>query len=438
MSDLSNRSHAHYAPSAMQRIELCPASVRATAGIPETQSDYGKDGTEAHDLFAFALKHGYRDARLAYKASYINPNTEYWTHRKDTEKERFDSVQNALDEVYDIVDSYEDAQMFVETRVHFPSQITNECWGTADVAIVVPSMALVYVIDYKHGAGVYVGIKDNMQLGTYACGVLNSIPAAAALDRDMVTVTTVIVQPRAFSPEGTTRSDVQSARYYHEFFRNKIDAAIWASQQPDAPFVPGEKQCKFCPINAACPAREAAALAVVSTTFSSVRDVTRPNLPVIEGMTPARMAFIMSAEVLLDSWLKDVRAEAFKMMRNGVNIPGFKIVEAQPRRRWYDEDESATALMLMSLAGCTEDEVFPRSLINITDADKLVVDAFKKRAPRGQKKTAAEEAKNILAHLTTKESSGNLTVVPDSDARPAVNLAQTAFSNVVLIPAQGT
>lgn len=424
MSQPASSSHAPFAPSAMHRIIRCPASVRATAGIPETSSDFAKDGTEAHDLLAWALKNKVRNAVTAYQGSL---GAVSWTHRTDTYEARLESVQDALDEVYDILDSYEDAKLYVETRVHFPSKVTTECWGTADIVIVVASLGLCFVIDFKHGAGKYVAIEDNEQLETYTCAVIADIPEAAACH----TFTLCIIQPRAFSATGTIRKAFRSHDYMQQIALPRIDNAIAASQDPNAPFVPGEIQCQFCPIKANCKAREAQALAVVSSTFRSVKDVTQASLPIVSQLPVDRLAFIMSAADILRGWLKDVEDTTFEIMRAGAYVPGWKVVEVNPRRRWLDPEN--TAVLLMSLIG-TEDEdvVRPRSLIGITEAEKLVKDAFKANAPKGKKSKQAEIAGNAMALLTTKESSGNLKMVPESDPAPAVNLAQKTFAQVAL------
>jgi hypothetical protein len=58
----------------------------------------------------------------------------------------------------------------------------------------------------------------------------------------------------------------------------------------------------------------------------------------------------------------------------------------------------------------------------LTTAEKLVVEAFKKRAgPRGKRK-AAEEAKRAFASLTLKQSSGKLTLANENDPRQAVSV----------------
>jgi hypothetical protein len=67
------------------------------------------------------------------------------------------NVQVILDHVYTILDSYPDAELAVEHRVHIPSQaVPDRMWGTTDVRIYVPSIRWLFVIDYKHGAGIFV------------------------------------------------------------------------------------------------------------------------------------------------------------------------------------------------------------------------------------------------------------------------------------------
>ena len=59
-------------------------------------------------------------------------------------------------------------------------------------------------------------------------------------------------------------------------FSAEIDAAVEHALSPDAPLVPGEKQCRFCDAAAAnaCSALEARALSTVGETFSSFEMIT--------------------------------------------------------------------------------------------------------------------------------------------------------------------
>lgn len=421
-------AHAPFAPSSLKRIELCPGSVRATKDVVEVQTPYSQDGNEAHDTLAYCLRHKIFDVKQGYAIGVAFGHLKPWYHRADTRQEREESIQDTLNEVALIMDGYSDATLYVETRVHFPSQITQDCWGTADIIIVVPSLKLLFVIDFKHGAGVFVDVVGNMQIGAYVLGAINTIPGAA----ECHTIIAGICQPRAFSPEGHYRTETQSRVYFDNVMFPRIEAAIAASMNASAPLVPGKEQCKFCPLKANCPAREAAALSVVGTNFASVKHVTQATLPDVKSIPVDRLAYIMAASEILEDWLKDVYKTAYALARQGVYVPGFKLVEASPRREYY-QNEDITAQNLMMLTGKDLDTVYPRRLIGITEAEKLIVENFKAEAPRGKKKEAATAAKDAFALLTTKQTSGNLTLVPESDARPAVNAAQIAFANVTVI-----
>ena len=60
----------------------------------------------------------------------------------------------------------------------------------------------------------------------------------------------------------------------------------------------------------------------------------------------------------------------------------------------------------------------------------MVVDSFKRRAGHGRKKAAAEDAKQMFAYFTIKQPSGTLTIVEESDPRPAANLAAKFYSHL--------
>ena len=64
------------------------------------------------------------------------------------------------------------AKIYVDKYVK-PYDHRDDMGGTADV--IIRSNREIEVIDYKHGRGVYVPVKDNTQLIIYALGVLNKM-----------------------------------------------------------------------------------------------------------------------------------------------------------------------------------------------------------------------------------------------------------------------
>jgi hypothetical protein len=347
------------------------------------------------------------------------------------------AVKVAVDYVQDILDDYPDAILVVEQEFQIPSLAApDEVWGINDICIYIPSMRLLYVIDYKHGAGVPVETIGNEQVRGYGIGALHSHP-----EWGVDTVALVIIQPRIFNfklpipEEWVSETEIWA-------FRDKIDDAIRAAQEPDAPLVVGEKQCFFCPAKATCPARQQQMLTVAGETFGDVQQVTPAALAAAETLTPDRLAYILDAGDLVRDYIEAVRAEAFRRAMAGTHIPGRKVVEAQARRSWEkagsEQENAQTAVELFRISGLPPDKFMETKLVGITEAEKLMKDAVRERATKGKKKEAVEEAVAKMAFLTTKKSSGTLSLVAEDDPRPGKNMATEAFSGAVNLPQIGT
>lgn len=424
---MSDAAHAPYAPSSMERLELCPGSFRACAGISVESGPWAADGTEAHTTLAWCLENGIRKLALSDDAMTATElQIRNWTHRTDTREERIKAVQVALDYVYGIIDMHDDAEVFIEKRVHVDSVFTKDIWGTADILIYAPSMQWLYVPDYKHGSGKFVSGRDNIQTGCYAVGAYDSLNEGFVIKE----IITAIIQPRIDWADEVVREETKSAEYYDTVVRERINEIVSNTMVADAPLVPGEIQCQFCPIKTSCIARQQAALQTARLTLKDVRDFSTAKLPPVNELTPEYIAFVLASADILRGWLKDVERLAHEKMLGGTSIPGHKLVHTQARRQW-EGDEDATAEALMFATGLPKDAVYPRKLVGITEAEKLVVNAFKMAQP--DNKNAAKEAREFFAEFTTKQSSGALTVVTSDDRRPAVDVARV-FANVNPIP----
>lgn len=419
MGDHGTRQHARYGGSAIERISLCPGSAKLARSAPRVDTSYSIDGTQAHELLDYALKNRIWDARTAAITS-----------GQLSDDERYNAVQDCLDYVKDILDAYEDAVLYVEYPFRFPSFITDEAYGTCDVCIHIPSLRLAYIIDYKHGAGVAVEGFENKQTLYYGTG---AVEGSGALDVDMAML--VIVQPRCFSASGPIQEYAVTRERLRAFI-NEVDDIITKAEDPNAPLIPGDKQCQFCPAKLTCPAREQRAVSMFAGHFKTVRDINAISMPAAEELSPERIAYILQVKSFIMGWFNDVETRAFQLAMDGVEIPDWKLVEKQARRKW-DGDPLELAQKLMEISGTRDwDEVYPRRLISITEAEKLVKAAFKSNvSTRLGKKKAAEAATIALSHLTVKDTTGELTLVDATDSRPAADRAALAFQTV-RIPAQ--
>jgi hypothetical protein len=418
------RTHAKYAASSAYRWFACPGSVKLIAKTPKRPSSpWAQDGTDAHALLEFALRERYRtaqEAAIMYETLYEAP-----TYRADSEKERVDSVQTALDYVYDILDSYgDDAELILEHQAVFPTN--DECGGTNDVIIIIKPLDLMYVIDFKHGAGYGVTVEENKQMMIYGVMAYDGINGAN-------TTILTIIQPRAFHRGGHIREWIVPPGRL-EAFIPEVGYAIMACEAEDAPLVPGEIQCRWCEANTSCPALEKQALSAVSTNFANVKDVTA-ILPTIAELPVDRLAYILQTQKLMENWYKECYLHALELAKAGYVIPGYKLVEADAKRRWPEtqDEQKAVASQIMSLAGVQIDAIMPRELVGVLTAEKLLVDAYKARAEKGSKLIAAREAKQVFAAFTIKDTSGTISLVPVGDRRQAVTV-KSQFGTVALPP----
>lgn len=428
-----DREHRRYSPSQIERIELCPGSVNLLERTPaRLPSKYAQEGTEAHDVLHVALSNGIRDAKLAKEESYV--------FHKDFEADFYYSIQATLNYVYDILDTYPDAVMWLEQFVDVPSKAApGEAGGSADIIIWIPSQRRLYVIDFKHGSGVVKEAERLPQAMQYGAGVLygsDMIDTPNGVEKDIDVVTLVVAQPRAFHSDGSIRDWDTTPFELYEYLED-MDEVIRKAQQPNAPLVPGETQCMFCDARTTCPARETMALQKINTQFGNIRDVIEAKIPNVKDLDVTRLSHIRAWKPFIEKFFDDVENHMHELMRGGFDVPGWKLVETQAKREWYG-DEDMLAPRLAALAQVPVTDVIRMKLITITEAERLVVDRYKQNAGRGKKKQAAEDAKAAFAHLTIKKSSGSLTIAPADDPRPAVNRAAMALGGIAGIVAPPT
>ncbi|RTL04954.1 DUF2800 domain-containing protein [Candidatus Dependentiae bacterium] len=425
--DTGVRTHRRYSPSQAERVILCPGSRALIERTPERdRTTYAEEGDKAHIVLEAGLRTFATTASQALDASELCFET--------FDDSFMSAIQEALDYIwflYELMQSqYGDVQMFVEVYVNPPvASAPGEAGGYCDIALFSKAARKLWVIDYKHGIGVVKEAIDNSQANQYAAGFMFG-DQEAKVDADMVDeVTLVIVQPRAFHPKGTVREFNTTPAAVFDYLL-WYDDCIAKAEAEDAPLNPGLEQCQFCPARAVCPALERSALThALGTPINSIKDLGTVKLPDPKTLDVNRLSFIKQSFDMLRLYMRSVDQQIEELERKGIDVPGWKMVQTQAVRHWYgDEDERITKLA--ALIGCNRHDLYDTKPKGITDVEKMIVDAFKQRVGRSRKKQAAEDAKQMFAFFTTKHSSGNLTLVEDSDPRPAANLAQISFGQI--------
>ena len=366
--------------NAAMRIN-CPASYNLEARMPrQGDSEFAREGSMLHAAMELVITSELRGKALEQLIGQtMGPE---YADLSITLEHVQNKLGPAADAFWQIVKDNGITDWFLEARVSLAKVIPG-AFGTCDVLAKDRAKRL-WVLDWKFGDGVAVDVEGNLQLGFYAaCALYESDDVEIAeFAADISSIVCCIVQPRA------------GANRIYDTWPTTIDwvedlvdmavKAVAAAQTTDAPIKPGS-HCRWCTARPICPAHTALATDALTHTPSAASSV--------------ELAVLLEKAELLRHWVNDVFALAQRELENGANVPGWKLVDKQPRRQWLD----AAAADFKMRSKYKVAQMYKRELISPTQAEKL------------NKKYYAKH----LAPLVESKSSG-LTIVPDSDKRDAV------------------
>lgn len=351
--------HSNIGASSMYRWAKCPGSVKLSENIPRTSSAYAEQGTNAHTLASEILLNQPASVTIS-------------------DEEEISAIQTYVDYV---TERSRNNIYFIEQRFDL-ERLYPGLFGTSDAVIFDVKTLTLEVIDYKHGAGIAVDVKDNMQLKYYALGSL------LQMDKACTSIKLTIVQPRCYHPDGSIRSDVISPEELLNFAGDLVHYAR-ATAKEDAPLVSGD-HCKFCPAAGICPKLSEEKDLILKDALNSIT---------VYDMEKLEKALTIIPQI--EAWIEGVKSFAYNEARRGTKIPGHKLVYKVARRKWSDEKLAIETLFGL---GCTN-EILNSSL----------------KSPAQVEKILDKTAKEILQRLVIQESSGTV-LVPEYDKRAEVSL----------------
>lgn len=391
---MAPQKHALLAPSSSSRWLRCPASVIWTARAPQGESSpFAQEGTWAHALaerYLLAGLNGKPDDEVMFTDSevaeivkagldpddFIPPVMEYVTYVR--------SIPGML---------------LPEQELDLDS-ITGESGarGTSD-AVIIDESGEMHICDLKYGRGERVEAEHNTQLAIYAGAAL----AAFGFMADIKKVTLHIIQPRLSNTSTWTLSREELESLLEDIKASaaialRLYAELGAEGAPEPGYYhPSSIACRWCCFRGRCGALAGYAL---TSAGMQLPDSIKPRL---DGEA---LAALLSRIDLIQSWIKDLGATAHDALLAGEKIPGYKLVEGRAGpRKWSDEGKAEKMLKGWKVPA---EARYVKSLISPTAAEKLV-----------KMKTLTDEQWTELNALISREP-GKLTVVPESDKRPAV------------------
>jgi hypothetical protein len=307
-------------------------------------------------------------------------------------------------------------------------------FGTNDAAVLQLFEHLT-IFDYKHGQGVVVEVAEpetgwmgdtlvqgrmrgNSQLMQYALGV------ARAVDWAFETLDLVIVQPRARHSEGGVRR-YSTNKAELLLFQDELKAAAEAVEDPDAPTRAGD-WCQFCPAKGIpCPTLQAEVIRIAQVDFSD----GEPQVATVDEGTPDdRLQAALATVPLLDIYIKAVRAEGLRRLRESPDGTGFgyKLVRGKANRKWGDDKSAVEQLVERGYDRASLYE--EPKLKSPSKVEALRPPAVLERLKAAGVKAPVGQLKAIVADLAVKPE-GKIVMAPADDPRDPVSPAMAAASD---------
>jgi hypothetical protein len=421
-------AHAQLSPSKRNRWALCPGSIREEAKYPDEGSGPAAiDGTHSHTLLEKCIEASLADPIGMAGVKMVDHEGEF-----TIDADRAARVKVAIK--YITEQSMNGLLKVVAEQRVDPAFLLgrDDLSGTVDVQIM--NGDILELIDYKDGMGI-VSAKGNLQLEQYAYGVLAGykLPVNGAYPFNTVRMT--IIQPKlalrgmnAISSHDVSVADLMANM-------GTIIKQAAATDQPDAPLVPGDSQCKFCRAKGSCSALAGNVMREVGIMFQPIAskplDIAQQSADKEPStMDDTQIAQIMEAAPLMRQLLEGVEKEALRRLKAGQTIAGLKLVNGRGSRTWSLNDEETAARLIKM--GVPKGAVYETKLVSPAKAEKLTWEKTK-AGEKVKMQLSDRQLKTMNTEYVTKLA-GALTVAHESDERAAVIMNAAPLFSAVEAP----
>lgn len=429
MTTVIDKGHSRYGGSVIGRVIACSASVAECDAIPTLAGDeYSSEGNAAAFVIEQCLKTNV-PAKEFLDFLYTKPGDKQVVVTGNM----VDACQVFIDEVNREMALTPDAELYVEHSFELESEAApGEVWGKTDVLVYHSSIGRLRDFDYKHGVGVSVSAEDNAQPKFYATGAVFSHPEWRISE-----LICTIVQPRARDVDevGAVKDWTFDVVELLEFQQQVEDGIVAAKETAHlfatTKLTPKDRlryykvgeHCRWCDAAGTCVAKEQAGLKASTMDqegFATVTEITARDFPEPKSMDVERLAAVVRGIDLVREWQLRCQELLEGLLMSGVEVPGWKTVEKIGRAKWVEDPTEIVAYADMTF-DLTEDQIMPRKLTTIGDAEKLLKAAG----------ASKDDIDSFKLKFTIKESSG-LTIAPSTDRRPAINAIAADFGTVKL------
>lgn len=424
-----SEGHARLGPS-NTRWPHCPGSVREESKYPDISGDAAIDGTGSHLLLELCLKNNVKAD--AYEGQIIGTNHHDLPAGWLIHEDRITRVNMCLDYITrrheELGNEYPNATITVESETKSdPGGMfgRTDWWGTVDITITVRNAMtgeclFIEIIDYKDGKG-WVAVENNTQLISYMAGKLRKhIASGPDLVRpfrlgDVKGCRTTIVQPKT---NPVVRSDMNLTVSEVIRVANELSLAAQATDKPDAPLIPDDKNgkgyCRWCKHKQNCNAQMEKSLTMVNNMTNdvivsndkSLFEYVNNAISNLKSLSNDQLAELADAGPGILAAFDKVNKEIEERIETGQCVPGYAMVPGNDKQVYTLPDEDiAKALRGRKMK---KDDIYPAKLI--TPAALMKSDALTNEQKESFSKkyiTKIASDKQILKRVTRDASNKN-------------------------------
>lgn len=367
-------AHAVLSASSSKMWIACPPAARLNAAAADISSEYAQQGSSAHQLAEFKVKHSL--------GCNVQDPTESLTYFDNEMADCTDSYALYVTEQIEKAKQHcKDPIVLIEQRVDFSKWVPGG-FGTADAIIV--SDDVLTIIDLKYGLGVLVDAEKNSQMMCYALGALQLFDGIYDIEK----VSMTIFQPRR---EHISTYEVSKNELF-DWADTILKPAAQLASKGEGEFNAGD-HCRFCKVKATCRKRAEYNLELAQYDF---------KMP--DTLEDDEIEIILSKADDLISWGTDIKEYALQQALNGKEWKDWKVVEGRSNRKYTDETLVADTVKNAGF------DPYEHKVLGITAMTKLLGKA---------------KFENLLSGFVEKPK-GKPTLVPMSDKRPDLSKAADA------------
>jgi len=302
-------------------------------------------------------------------------------------------VEDAMDYLDLVLKSIGHSNYYVaaESPIDLTSWGLPDIWGMLDYMIHDSIKRHAHIIDWKFGAGIIVYARENPQLLAYAAGAIK-------WPTTVQEITLHIVQP-AIEHYDTWELSIHDL---YNWVHGTLAVAINKCHNDGIDkFNPGVSQCRWCDAKNFCEARITLVQETAVKFFEAKEKLA--ICPTMEDLVK-----LLEMAPLVEETIKSIRLYLQIELEKGNIVPGMKLIRGRANRIWINENDAITWLA----KNTSIEELFTSKLRSPSQFEKEV--------------RTLKKSEGFKTLYETPE--GKISMVPESDSRPAIQTDSGAIN----------